>query len=392
MLRRKLWYLLLIAVSAVMAILYNTYIMAVLFLIVLLVPILLAGILWYLRRRVKVVVSTEARVWTKENQIKLVVQIVNPTIFPIPRLKIVLKYKHHYEDKKREDSFFTSVDSKSEQSLGCEFKVNYCGNVEAVLDRIYLWDFLEIFNIRRRIRQKLIISVLPEFTLLEQNPVKENNNVLIESELFSSVKAGDDNSEIFSIHEYKEGDRINHIHWKLSLKEDALMVKEFGFPLDCSVALFVELYLERGRRDCTALDKTLEAVLSLSLSMVMNKQQHYIAWFDSHDNMCKRRKIEKEEDLYETFSYLFESLPYDCNDAVIRYHAAEFYKTQYTNIFYITPKITDTALQELKDMRKNAWCHILYADRESSFGIEMEELAVESYGMELINIENLLQA
>ena len=43
---------------------------------------------------------------------------------------------------------------------------------------------------------------------------------------FSKVKSGDDPSEIFDLHPYREGDAVNLIHWKLTEKMDKALACE----------------------------------------------------------------------------------------------------------------------------------------------------------------------
>ena len=42
------------------------------------------------------------------------------------------------------------------------------------------------------------------------------------------VRRGQDVSEIFDIRDYQDGDNLRAIHWKLSGKQDKLLVREFG--------------------------------------------------------------------------------------------------------------------------------------------------------------------
>lgn len=46
-----------------------------------------------------------------------------------------------------------------------------------------------------------------------------------DSDRFSLYKKGDDPSEIFDIRDFKDGDRFQQIHWKLSSKTGHYMVK-----------------------------------------------------------------------------------------------------------------------------------------------------------------------
>lgn len=388
MLRRKVLYLLILTIVGVLSILYDVYIMSILFLLILFLPMVLLGIALNIRKGMLVQLGASSKITNKGTNIELRITVKNTTIFPINKMMVQIRYAHQYEEKVRKETIYISADGNSEQTLFVSLVANYCGNIVAKVNFVRIYDYLGIFSLKKLTKQEVKISVLPEYVHLERNIVRENPNVLIQSEVFSSTKSGDDPSEIFSIHEYKDGDRLNHIHWKLSLKQDAIMVKDFALPKDCSVIILVELcasglnYLER-------IDKVLELVLSISFSMILNGQQHYIAWFDLYSGICKRVTIEQEENLYEVFSYLYESDLYDRTDAVIKYHFAEFEKEQYTNIIYVTPLLSEDALQELEETKRNAWCHVIEAGKDQNLTEEVLKRWGTSYGMSVINESEL---
>ncbi len=78
-------------------------------------------------------------------------------------------------------------------------------------------------------------------------------NMSLDSDEFSMVKAGFDPSETFAIREYRPGDRIRQVHWKLSEKFDELMVRDYGLPIQNTILLLLETGYEEGkqpRADC----------------------------------------------------------------------------------------------------------------------------------------------
>lgn len=384
MLRRKIFYLLLIGISGILAVLYTSYVMSLLFLMLLLFPAVLWGIAWHIRNKVEIIVLPTSKIEKKNIELHIDLLIKNPTVFPIARLVLNTRYHHRYENAPRREKLTTFVDAKNEQQLTVCFSSMHCGNISFAIESFQLYDYLNLFRFYKKTNQEVLVSILPDFHIIEEKMVWENPNVLVQSDLYSTTKSGDDSSEIFSIHEYREGDRINHIHWKLSLKEDKLMVKDFGLPLDCSVVILVELY-KNDLKSLKEIDMALQIVLSLSFSMVMMQQKHYIAWYNRYDGICKRSKIDKEEDLYETLSMLFQSDLYESSDAVIRFHAAEYEKEAYTNIFYVTPKLTKSALHELEITKRNAWCHIVDVIKEEKLTEDVISQWIASTGFHFIN-------
>lgn len=389
MLRRKLLYLFLVFLLALFAILYNTYTMAVLFLLVGLLPVLLFVIALIVTRKIHIEVQCNESIVKKGDNIEVIVYLKNPTIFPVPRIAITTKYRHLYEIREKKETFHISVDTLGEQRLIIHFVTNYCGNVLFQVPFIRVYDCLGIFSFQRKIKVGITISVLPNIKVLEEELVLTNSNVLTESNTFSAIKSGDDPSELFSIHEYKAGDRINHIHWKLSLKKDELMVKEFGLPIDSAIIIMVELLSFNGSNkevDIISIDAVIEAVFTMSYSLITQSREHYIAWLDSKEGYCKRIKIEQEGDLYEVFSFLFLSEIYDIDKSIIQYHTAEFEKEQYSNIFYVTPYINEMVLRQLEETKKNAICHVVAANKENSLNDQVLDMWKDYLGTPITSV------
>ena len=70
-----------------------------------------------------------------------------------------------------------------------------------------------------------------------------------------SSGGGDDPSEIYQVREYRERDSLKDIHWKLSAREEELMVKERGFPLGCVVLIKItEKKMIAGRQNSLQTD------------------------------------------------------------------------------------------------------------------------------------------
>ena len=62
-----------------------------------------------------------------------------------------------------------------------------------------------------------------------------------EAESYDDFQPGTDVSQIFDVREYRPGDRLQRIHWKLSAKSDGLLVREDSQPLACAVVFLLDM-------------------------------------------------------------------------------------------------------------------------------------------------------
>ena len=67
--------------------------------------------------------------------------------------------------------------------------------------------------------------------------------------VYSDEESGDDPSQIFEIRDYRPGDKMQKIHWKLSAKSDSLIVKEYSEPVGFAIVIFVNLFSPGKKED-----------------------------------------------------------------------------------------------------------------------------------------------
>ncbi len=106
-------------------------------------------------------------------------------------------------------------------------KSKYCGKIEIKLKECMIWDSLGLIGFRKKCEEKEscvdgAAGCRYRFDRGSNQYTRYGGNRLPEE------KAGFDPSETFSIRDYKEGDRMKSIHWKLSYKLDRIMVRDPG--------------------------------------------------------------------------------------------------------------------------------------------------------------------
>lgn len=358
MIREKIRYVFVCLLLGILAILYNEYITSVLFLSVIAFPVILWGIMQIVKRHVKVGLLIPERIVRKGEVFKIQIPLENPTILPVLKMQIRMAYQNQYTKRIWHEEVYATMNGKSHQSLEAELKSDYCGNLTVSIEKVFLYDPLGLFRLHKKGEKKVNVTVLPKQYVFESVAVKENPHVMTEGELYSDKRSGDDPSEIFAIREYRYGDRMNRIHWKLTEKEGTLMVKELGMPLNSSVLILVGFPVY-AQSMLNTMDAVCSCVFNLSSAFLENEISHYISWNDEETECMRRNKIEKEEELYETMAMLFEARARKEEENALVYHEAEYAKEQYTSIYYITPNLTEEKADVLVRMAKNAWCHII---------------------------------
>lgn len=133
----------------------------------------------------------------------------------------------------------------------------YTGKIDICLREWYLQDILGLFLFRRSCQERESLYVLPELTPLSFDYSQDNVSMGDGEDAIN--RRGDDSSEILEIREYRAGDRIQRVHWKLTAKNDTLMVKEYGEFASRRIRIFIFLAKEWTQE--------LEAILQCAYSV-----------------------------------------------------------------------------------------------------------------------------
>lgn len=349
MLQNKIKYMAIVVVTGLLAILYNEYFMGILFLTVVILPFLLFGILSYVYGRLIFGLISDVHVANKGDTIPLSINLYNPTIFPVSNICITISYHNSFsgEDKSYKQHFYISVDKRTGSTVTFNLLSEYTGNLFISLSKVRVFDYLKLFSLRKRDLGNINIAVIPNYYELTEDYLQHGSKMQVESDSYSSIKSGDDPSEVYAIREYREGDRPQRIHRKLSIKQNKLMIKEFSDPMNCSVAILANLGIPKGEEILDAVDSILECALSLSYSFMLRGQIHYLAWYDRNLGACSRVRIGDENDLFEAVDGLLSSGPYIEDVDMTEAYFAEYPNDQYTDLLYVTKTISHKNLDSL---------------------------------------------
>lgn len=85
--------------------------------------------------------------------------------------------------------------------------------------------------------------------------------------VFDPHRKGQDASEVYELRDYRDGDSVRSIHWKLSARFGELMVREASHPADFDLAVVCALH----RRDCNDPTRTASIGAALSLLTSMSR-------------------------------------------------------------------------------------------------------------------------
>lgn len=288
-------------------------------------PFLCLGMAWSSGRKVRVRIESHKDTVERGEEIPVRLSIVNEGKFPaIVKIKISHRYIFGNEKKNYEETIYVPP-HKSEGRNLC-INAEYCGKLMIATRKLRLYDWWGFTSVHKKCKESCEITVMPKpypVNLVVSNRTKW---FPIDGESYAKDRGGDDTAEIYEVREYRFGDRMQKVHWKLSAKEDELYIKEFSYPLGAAVILLLE-----GRNEREEMENFTEVVVSVSAALLRVECPHYIVWQKKQEKQIRRVLIREEEDFHE---FLMELLQFDRNSLEV--NTEEYYRHAYKSDTYST--------------------------------------------------------
>ena len=395
MFSRILKYLFVATFMFLFAVLYNERFTFVLFSAVLLFPIFLYVTLMMVKRTIKLEVKVKNPIFKKGEKAEVLITVQNQIIFPISQADIYICYYHGLTNKKHKDKVYASMLGKSQQELSVELSSEHCGMIIFYLNYIRIYDFIKLFSTRIKLNQRIELMVEPNVLELLTQEVPQNPYVYVDQDLNMQNKKGDDPSEIFAIREYQEGDKLHRIHWKLSYKQQMLMVKEYVNPLCSSVALLLELNYTSKEEQLHCMDSLLEFLVSIANWYVEQKAPLVVFWYNLEQEQLCQMRITSKESIYELLSILFTVKLYEAPEKVISQFIHMKPLNEFTHILYLSYLINIEEVKQLGIHFSQSYVYLVQllnivdaSKRESS---EMKVSMIDNMYAMSLNSYNLKQ-
>lgn len=265
-----------------------------------------------LYRRCKVYCFTDIPISMTEpgNKVNISLSVVNYGKITWTRSKYHISYWSTFSGKKKKVWFKGPAVFPGENEFVTSVLIDEAGNFVFLLDKIRIYDMTGLFYISKKVNKngnslEKNLKVLPKIQEISVQITESVKNFYGEADVYDSERPGHDNSEVFKIRPFQNGDKMQSIHWKLSAKMDTMMVRESSFPKACPIILYLH-YVSNKRTKTKRVDIYLTIVASISFSMMDEGCPHFVAWYSESMQDIVRFRVEDEESLYTFLNYFLE--------------------------------------------------------------------------------------
>lgn len=348
------YFLLIIALIAFNIVNYS-FVPFLLSCILIIITIISLVVVIILRINTNVVFEEENSVGERHNKQLVRLVVTNTSLLPLLRCIIYVEAKHNSNLRKTTKKVKTMCMGNSSQT--CEFYMDCpdCEMISLRIKKIYVCDFINLFVLRKKSESSNMLIVLPQtpdIDLIQKMSYVISNE---ESMIYSDKKPGDDPTEIFAIREYKGGDKIRNIHWKLSSKTVDLMVKDYGLPLMENDNVIIDIFQYQKA------DKKIRNEMFDLLYGLINAMTRRGYGFNAciYDGEYQKLRIETQSDIYNLFTKVYGIKPYPPleNSAANMFYSEQIGRQN--RIFYVTEYLDEDTVGQMRILKETGYVYYL---------------------------------
>ena len=332
MTKNRIRYGLILVFSALLFLFYHNFF----FFYLLAVVVLLPAISYFISRNVwnSLSVTPDIKLYSvgTDNRIPVEFTVSNSSMFPVQGVKAEFIVENRFYPNEEVQEITLPV-RRNENVYGWNMESVYAGYVGLQGRKLTMQDYLGLFRFEKEWNAEAGVSVIPHtdevvMRLLE-SAVTEGD----ESES-DNGDAVEDVTQVKEFREYKPGDRIQRVNWKLSAKHDNLYVKEFEQEFSRTLTLLPEL-----RRDTDKigfLDEVITAFYSTAAQLIEMEIRFNVKWYDCEQGKFRTEPVEEPDGLLDVLQQIFMMKSYEDFEAYSHYIETKSGKNE-TAIYFTSP-------------------------------------------------------
>lgn len=210
---------------------------AVFFWFLVLVPLLSFLLLMIGRACVQIYVSSNTNRCEKMAPVEYEIRVINASPIPLPFMEAVINLPSPNGVRSLHQKLILSLIPFGMHCIKNTVQFRYRGLYEIGVQEIYLYDYLRIFRVRIDVNNYSNVTVLPRRLTLDASANTAMSDI---PSPLAPIQSTLEQSEQANIRDYRIGDPMKSIHWKLSSKAQDLQVRDFNTNDDRHVYIFVD--------------------------------------------------------------------------------------------------------------------------------------------------------
>lgn len=270
----------------------------------------------------------------------LTVTVHNAALCGAAKVRVGIRSQNLLTGETEDRAVWLSVAGRTKADAVLMLDSSRCGKTVLTAAELAVSDAFGCFCLKKPAEASTAVLILPQLYPIQVSAGPHDTQDSDSTE-YSMLRAGNDPGETFALREYRPGDRLRDIHWKLSEKTDQLTVREYGMPVHHAVLILLDNFCTGVPRPAALCEAIGEAAVSLSAALCEAGLPHDIGWYDAEKQAVSVLPVASEDALNAALGSILSARP-TAGDGPIAECFCERYDTScFAHILTVTDRERD---------------------------------------------------
>ena len=293
----------------------------------------------------------------KDISFDLFIRVHNRFIFPAVPIELLCSLPDGDVGLFSEKRLFISLPPFGSSEISVKCRHNFRGSFNGMIKRIYVVDPLRIIRVSKKFERKTQMIFLPRKLNMEDLIFRS----AVEQSFAQKQLRSTDKEDFSHVREYRDGDVLQLVHWKLTAKQDELMIKQFDSVTDLRAAILCDYHQSNDIAGMTRADMVIETALAFAKT-ALEKSMH--STVDIGD-LNSQPSLIADMGSFNRFFELMSVIPPDLHTANFYSMIDELDKSSAAILVLITTKLNKELIDRARDAAQQVTVFYAYLNLDN---------------------------
>lgn len=305
------------------------------------------------RMTLKIFMLCESVEVAKNQPYEYKIRLINESIIPYPFVDAMLWLPLKSSVRCSLRTVKTTMSPRSDYVINNVVKFPFRGTYTIGVENIYVYDFFRMFRVKIDVNMLETVYVLPRKLDLDIGQAEAISDA---SRKTRKSNTSYEKIEISDIREYRNGDALKSIHWKLSSKAEDFMVRDYDTGSSRETFIFCDMSASFATEPP---EKVTEAPVKVKKAKKVNNSEQIDAEGAAEAEKVKKSKRRKNKKAQEAVA----DKPIDVGELA----DDSYYEDM--NEYCADGIVELTVSAVLKELRAGCECTLTWFDRRADMGV-----------------------
>lgn len=293
----------------------------------------------------------------KELSFDLFIRVYNRFIFPAVPMEILCSLPDGDVGLFADKRLFVALPPFGNAEISIRCKHNYRGSFQGMIKRLYVTDPLRIIRVSKRFERQTQMIFSPRKLNMESLIFRS----AVEQSYTQKQLRSTDKEDFSHVREYRDGDILQLVHWKLTAKQDELMIKQFDSVSDLRAVILCDYHQSNDIAGMARADLVIETAVAFAKT-ALEKGMH--STVDLGDLSSKPSLI-SDMGAFNKFFELMSVIPPDLHTEDFRSMIDELDKSSAAILVLITTELDKELIDRARDAAQQVTVFYAYLNPKS---------------------------